>query len=338
MPNQIHRSTTSRPSRAGRILLAAGLLAAAAALPAQELPPSAPPSKAPAPAAPPADAPAASQIDTEKLLANPIQNRPEFKKLYARRRELAVGPMAPADFERAADDVAALGAYFSAVELLWFADIMTDDAAKHEAYQARMKGWIKDADPANKIVEEGEQLFAAGKIQESLDRYKAALEQNQFCEKAHYAAANANFLIHLRETADEKKELPPLADRARLFRLMYERLSCAIAIDPLLYDAHYLLATAREVIPDDGPFLEETQVLTDRAVKFRGEVLPALEQIESGQRAPEIIHMFGEALEAVGIPDYAIFAYHAAQVRGSKAPATEELKKALVEKLKGPKK
>lgn len=324
-----------RAALAGAFALA-GALAAAQGLPPSTLPPKDAP---PAQGDPAADAAAAEGqlIDTDKLLANPVLGKPEFRQLYGRRRDLVISPMAPADFERTAKDLAAKGAHFSAIEILWFAEKLPVDQAKRDAYQAQMKKWIAEAGAANKIVDEGEQLFAGGRIKEALARYKAALDANPFCERAHYAAANANFLIYMKENG-AKETLPPLQERARLFRLIYDRLACAIAIDPILYDAYYLLSSARETLSDDPGFLEASQPFTNRASAFRAQVVPVMDQVENGDRDPRVLHELGKGFEEVGVLDYAVFAYKLALERGSKNPETAQRMNELVEKLRGPKK
>ncbi len=258
-----------------------------------------------------------SKLNLSALLADPIPSKAEFKYLIERRRWLAGREGDPADFENLADEFAKRGAFFSATELLWFADKMTRDSAKQADYQKRMREWLKLAESANKLAEEGQQLCSSGRTEEGLDRFAAAIKMNPYCEKARYQWSNARFHLFLDAAASAKGPLP-LDEREKLFRLIYEQLHCALAIDPILYDAHALLGSAREMIPDDREFLAQTQSLTDRAVKFRNEVIPPMDKIEQGERDPALFQSLGESLEGVGILDYAVFAYQTALKLGSR--------------------
>lgn len=279
-----------------------------------------------APQQPPAGAAPAQPPEAQKkksdanlLLSSPIPVQEEFKYLYLRRSWLAGQGTKLDAFESVAEEFAAKGAYFSAVEVLWFADKITDDPTKKTAYQVTMRQWLKLAEPTNQIVEEGLQLFAGGKRQEAIAKFYAAIKANPYCEKGHYQIANTHFLIFLQER--EKSEQPiPIPVREKIFRLAYEQLQYTIAIDPLYYDAFYLLSSIREIIPDDPEFTQKSQPLTDRAAAYRGEVLGAMQKVEDGGRDAPLFEALGKGFESVAIMDYAVFAYRIAQLKGSKDP------------------
>ncbi len=271
------------------------------------------------------------KVDVAQLLANPIPAKEDFKYLYQRRRWLAANADNPANFEKLADELAEKGAYFASIELLWFADKMVDDQKKREAYQTKMKEWIEAGEEVNKMVEQGEQLAAAGRGKEALDLFTQAVKKNKYAERAHYQLANTFFRVYL-DRAVEQENLMPLETRVKLFRNIYEEALMTLSIDPLFYDAHYVLGSARELLPDQPDFLVQTQPFSDRALKFRDEVIPALKTLEEGGREPETLVEFGAGLEAAGVPDYAVFAYQAALKRGSKDASLPGRIRALMEK------
>lgn len=124
----------------------------------------------------------------------------------------------------------------------------------------------------------------------------------------------------------------PAELRVKLFRTLYEHLTCTIAIDPMYYDAYYLLGSIREVLPDAKEFLVATEGLTAKALTFHNEVLPVMELIEQGKREPELFEQLGAGLEGVGVMDYAVFSYRAAILRGSKNPEVPKHMEAIIQK------
>lgn len=290
---------------------------------------------APAPA-PPADAAApaedtAVEVDLKALLSNPIPAHKEFKYLYQRRSWLAANCDDPMNFQVLAQEFAERGAYFSAIELAWFAEKLTDDPAIREGLQTRMNTWLQATTPTNDSIEKARQLFDAGKSKEALEELLNVITENPYAERAHYELANVQFRVYLQQ-AISFENLMPVDMRAKLFRVLFEHLTFTIAIDPLYYDAYYLLGSIREMLPDSTEFLLATENLTDKALTFNNEVVPIMELLEEGRRDPELFQKFGAGLEAVGVMDYAVFAYGCAIARGSKDPEVPKRRDALIQK------
>lgn len=255
-------------------------------------------------------------LDTEALLADPILGRASFHFLVQLRRWAALQRGQPEAFERVAEDFAGRGAYFSAVEMLWWADQLSDDPERRAAYQRRMREWIALTAPAETLTEQSRQLFAAGEGARAIDGLRQVLADHPFYEKGYYEWANVFFLLYLAR-AEGSGETMPLPARQRLFRSCYDALQYTLALDPLFYDAHYLLSRLREILHDDAEFLIRSQFLTERAVAFRGEVIPPLEKIEDGGRDASLFVELGRGFEAVGAAEYAVFAYEAALRHGA---------------------
>jgi hypothetical protein len=289
----------------------AGAQEPAPAQPAQEAPATADPAQPPA------------KLNIAALLSNPVTANEDFRYLYVRRSWLAGQGGRVDAFEQIADEFGAKGAYFSAIELLWFADKLTSDQTRQAAYQEKSRGWLAQAEEANKLVQEGLQIFASGQRYDAIKKFYDAVKQNPYLEKAHYQIANTHFLIFLQEQTRSETEIP-ISVREKIFRLSFEQLQYTIAIDPLYYDAFYLLSNIREILADDKEFAAQSQDLTNRAVDYRAMVLPPLEQIETGKRDASLFDDLGKGFETVGILDYAVFAYQAALVHGSTNPETQQ--------------
>lgn len=271
----------------------------------------------------PAEAPAGPKTSPDVLLSNPIPGREEFKYLYLRRTWLAGQGGKIEAFEQLAEEFASKGAYFSAVELLWFADKLTTDPAKQAVYQTKSQQWVQMSQETDRIVEEGLQIFAAGQRYDAIKKFYEAIKLNPYCEKAHYQVANTHFLIFIQEQARSETEIP-MPVREKIFRLAYEQLQYTIAIDPMFYDAFYLLSNIREILADDKEFLAASQVFTNRAMEYRNEVLPPLEQIETGSRDHQLFADLGKGFETVGIFDYAVFCYQIAISKGNSDPDVQQ--------------
>ena len=109
----------------------------------------------------------------------------------------------------------------------------------------------------------------------------------------------------------------PFEHRVAMFRMAYEHLSYAIAIDPIHYDSYYALSSVRGMISENIEFLKRTQALTERALRFRIEVLVPLDRIDQGGRDAELFVTLGEGFETIGLFDYAVFAYRCAGFQGA---------------------
>lgn len=310
------------------LTLLAAILVPSRSLRAQDAPAPAP--AQPADATAPAEDPAV-EVDLKALLSNPIPAHKEFKYLYQRRSWLAANCDDPMNYQVLAQEFAERGAYFSAIELAWFAEKMTDDAAIRERLQSRMNTWLKAASPINDRVEQARQLFDAGKSKEALEALLNVIQEHPYAERAHYELSNVQFRVYLQQ-AISFEHLMPVDMRAKLFRVLYEHLTFTIAIDPLYYDAYYLLGSIREMLPDAKEFLLATEDLTQKALTFNNEIVPIMELIEAGNHDPELFQKFGAGLEAVGVMDYAVFAYGCAIARGSKDPEVPKRRDALIQK------
>lgn len=299
--------------------------------PGQTKPQQAPPQGQPQ-GQPPAGAearPTPVGLNIKLLLSNPVFGREEFKYLYLQRRWLARQGGSIDAFEKVARDFAQRGALFSGIELLWFAEKMTGDEAKRAALQTQMRQWTAEAAKTEQIVEEAQQLASSKQYEQALDRLYAALKLNSYSEKAHYQLARVHMSVY-QEKAGQSEKLIPAASREKVFRIIYEPLNYTLAIDPIFYDAYLAMSNLRELFPDQPQFLLETQSLTERALRFRNEVIPPLESLERNGRDAAQMQKFGAALESTGIVDYAIFAYQTALHLGSTDPAVAEKVNKLV--------
>lgn len=257
-----------------------------------------------------AEAPA-NPLDLDLLLEDPIAIHEDFQSLRDRLGQLARDGRTPSDFEAAAEELAADGVYTTAIELLWFAEQMAADETVAAGYRDRMRTWTQAAMAAESVVDEGGQLYVAGRRPESIETFLRALEINPFSERAHFRLADAWRRIYQEEYGNDSS-LPPLEIRVRVFRDAYEHYALALAIDPLFYDAYYGMSELRGLFPDNQEFLLRTQDLTQRALDFRGELLPVLRTIEDGKAVGGTYVQLGEAFEVLGAFEYAVFAYQCA--------------------------
>lgn len=265
-------------------------------------------------------APRPNPLDLDMLLADPVASRPEFHQFRDIRRELAATGNSATHFERAAERLAALRAYTTAIELLWFASRMQTDPAVTAGYQDRMREWAQQATPAEMIVEEGDQLLVAGRQSEAVAAHLRALELNPFAERAHFRLADAWRIIY-KEKYEDDLSLAPLEIRVRIFQDAWVHYLLCLEVDPLFYDAYYGLSELRGLFPENHEFLMRTQPLTQRALDYRGAVLPVLQRIESTAEDAALMAELGEAFETIGVPDYAVFAYQCAVRLGDAGPS-----------------
>lgn len=262
---------------------------------------------------PPQDEAAApgNPLNLDLLLADPVADRPGFQALRERLERLAEGDGSPSAFEAAADELATDGIYTTAIEILWFAGKIAPDEAAAGEYAQRMQTWAQRAAAAESVVEEGEQLYSAGRKQEAIKTFLRALDSHPFSERAHFRLAEAWRHVYLEEYGNDLR-LAPLEIRVRVFRDAYEHYRLALEIDPLFYDAYYGLSELRDMFPENQEFLLRTQPLTQRALDFRGEVLSVLEEIERGQEDAATFSRLGAAFETIGADEYAVFAWQCA--------------------------
>lgn len=269
-------------------------------------------------------------VDADALLANPVNDRTEFRDLYELRSWLAGQAGAQEALIEVADNFTERGAWYSAVEILWFAEKLTNDEEARARHHKRMSELMKKIAKRDASVEDARQMFAAGRRGEAIDSLRLLLQISPYSEKGHYELAR--MLMDRFEDDDlEAAEPIGLETRARIFRTAFEHLNFAIAIDPFYYDAHYLLANLRSILHDDAEFLVRTQFLSDRALYFRNHVVGPMEAIEGGDLSPALLAELAEAMESIGILDYAVFAYQTAMFRGSDDPAVLERLKHLVD-------
>lgn len=269
-------------------------------------------------------------VDADALLANPVNDRAEFRDLYETRSWLAGQAGAQKALIEVADNFAERGAWYSAVEILWFAEKLTNDEDARARHHKRMAELMEKIAKRDASVEDARQMFAAGRRGEAIDSLRLMLQVSPYSEKGHYELAR--MLLDRFEDDDlEATEPIGLETRAGIFRTGFEHLNFAIAIDPFYYDAHYLLANLRSVLHDDAEFLIRTQFLSDRALYFRNHVVGPMEAIEGGDLSPDHLAELAEAMESIGILDYAVFAYQTAMFRGSDDPAVLERLKHLVD-------
>ncbi len=269
-------------------------------------------------------------VDADALLANPINDRAEFRDLYELRSWLAAQGGAQEALLNIVDNFAERGAWYSAVEILWFAEKLTDNEDARSNHHKRMGELMEKNAKRDAAVEDARQMFAAGRRSEAIDSLRLMLQISPYSEKGHYELAR--MLLDRFEDDDLAAGEPiGLEARAGIFRTAFEHLNFAIAIDPFYYDAHYLLANLRSILHDDAEFLVRTQFLSDRALYFRNHVVGPLEAIEGGDLSPAPLAELAEAMESIGILDYAVFAYQTAMFRGSDDPAVLERLKHLVD-------
>lgn len=250
-------------------------------------------------------------LDVDLLLSDPVRDLPPFQSLRQRMRELASGEGSPEAFRAAAEDLASDGIYAAAIQVLWFGSKMVDDEAKAASYSKRMKVWARAALPADELIEEGQQLQVADRNKEAIETYLRAVAAHPFNERAHFSLADAWRSVYLEEYGDDLA-LAPLEIRVRLFRDAYVHYRLALEIDPLFYDAHYGLSELRDLFPDNHEVLLKTQFLTQRALDFRGEVLPVLGALEQGETNAATFEQLGDGLTALGESEYAVFAWRCA--------------------------
>ena len=82
---------------------------------------------------------AAYRLDLDRLLADPVSGRPDFEWLRARRDWLARRGEKPEDFDKVAAELEKRGAFYPALEVLWFAEKFAQPPEGAKARGERMK-------------------------------------------------------------------------------------------------------------------------------------------------------------------------------------------------------
>lgn len=258
------------------------------------------------------------------FLADPTARDPRFKPLGERRAWLAMQDGSLDHFEKVATEFEALGAHYSALEILFFAEKIATEPETRQALNTRMLAVIAKTRPAEDSVAEADQLWDADRRKTAMDTLNALSKEYPYCEKVHHRIGEYYLTQYMEDTG--KENVGDMDTRVQLFRLCYERFMVALALDPILYDTHYQLNILRSVLPDVPEFLKKTEPFSTRAMTFLTEVIPALSALEEGDRSPEALAAAGEAFEEVGNWPYAIFVYQAAVSQaGENAAMVEDL-------------
>jgi hypothetical protein len=275
------------------------------------------------------DRPTTVTLALDKLLADPVPAQAPFKLLRDRRRWLAHQAGDPAKFEQVADEFAKKGAYYSAIEILWFADKLTDNQARRDAFKQAMLQWKAKTQAQGKPVDAALQLWAAGKPDKAIEQLRQVMFEQPYNEVAHYQNGHRAWLSYTMHDSDKLGALP-IGTRARLFREVYVSCLLTLEIDPLYNDAYYQLSLAREMLGDSPPFLRRTQPISERAMTFMTIAVKAIGKIDDGDRSAGALAAAGDALAEAEVYPYAAYAYQAAIAQ---AKDQADLKAAVSAKL-----
>ena len=255
--------------------------------------------------------PASGNPELQQLLADPVAGRPEFQFLRERRQWLARQGGKPGTFQKVAGEFVERGAYYPAVELLWFAEKLSLSDEQREALKERMKQVLVQTGRLEAEADLAVQLWGGGRRSEAIAKLQDLARQHPYCEKAHYQLAYLTYKDY-QEREEKNKGLLPLAERRKIFRLCYEEFLLTLAIDPLYKEAWDQLNMLRALLPEDRPFLVATNPITQHALDFMNEVLPPMTLLDKGDRSVETLTKAGEGFETVGLHEYAVYAWQAA--------------------------
>lgn len=257
------------------------------------------------------------------LLTDPATRDPRFKPLGERRDWLAMQDGSLANFQKVAGEFEAMDAYYSALEILFFAEKIATDPEQRQSLNVKMQSLIDKTKPAEDAVAEAVQLWDSGRRKTAVDKLTELATQFPMCEKTHYRLGE----YYLTQFLDNSAKQPDITqdNRIQIFRLCYDRLEVALALDPLLYDAYYQLNILRSTLPDVPVFLKKTEVFSQRALDFMNDTVPAISKLEEGDRNPEALVKAGEALEEVAIWPYAVYAYQAAISQATARHAADDV-------------
>lgn len=251
------------------------------------------------------------ELDVEALLLDPVPADSSFAHIREIRRALAWGEITPAAFEQAASQMEELEAYYSAIGLLWFADLMTNDDTERERLMGMMQRLITKYEIVASDVDAVLQIQAAGRPDEALKELLELRKEHPMHERVYYEIGHAymnQFLAQMEksETAIDTKL------RAQVFRICYREFTFTTILDPLFSDAWRQMNDLRYIFPDSPEMIEATDPLARHALAFATEVSPAVEKLERGERTPEALLEAAQAFGNAGMTAYGIFACHAA--------------------------
>ncbi len=267
----------------------------------------------------------ARRKEVHPLLLDPLAGRPDLDYLRQRRRWLARRPADLAAFEEVARDFEERGAFFPAIEILWFAEKIAQEPERRRRCLDWMERLNKRAAEIEARVETAMQLWGAGRQHDGLDQLKAIIKQFPFCEKAHFRMGMLYIGMYRENKMLAEKGSPPEI-RASLFGVCYPHFVYTTVIDPLYFDAYKQLSRLRELMTDDHEFLKQSQFLTERAADFQTLLGPHLMKLDEGDRSPRTLLAAGEGFEAIELYAYAVLAYQSALAQPD---ADEELKTRL---------
>lgn len=255
--------------------------------------------------------PASGNSELQQLLADPVAGRAEFQFLRERRQWLARQGGKPSTFQKVAGEFVERGAYYPAVELLWFAEKMAGSDEQRAMLRERMKQVLVQSGRLEAEADLAVQLWGGGRRSEAIAKLQDLVRQHPYCEKAHYQIAFLTYKDY-QEREEKNKGLLPLAERRKIFRLCYDEFLLTLAIDPLYKEAWDQLNMLRALLPEDRPFLVATNPITQHALDFMNEVLPPMTKLDKGEHSAETLAQAGEGLAAIGLDEYAIYAWQAA--------------------------
>lgn len=271
-----------------------------------------------------------SRLNVDALLADPTDGDEGLAYLAERRVSFVRNFDDPDLRAEAPRELAEAGYFFSAVELAWFAEKLTEDEAASNEIQEQMRAWNDSSIRLEAAVDHARQMRLADRFQDALNVLDKAVKENPFSENAHYELARTMHMLFEMDQA-RTNDLPSIEIRIPIFRSAYKHYLTAIRLDPLHYDAIYHLSRLRDIFPDNEEFIKKTQSLTERAYNFQAHLVPALEAIEGGGRDPELFEDLGYGFETVGNATYAIISYKVAIARGSTNALTAEALARLLE-------
>jgi hypothetical protein len=275
------------------------------------------------------DRPPSGTLNLDNLLMDPVVPGGPHDTLRRHRAWLAHQNGDPAAFEKVADEFEKIGAYYPAIELLWFAEKIVPDTARRDAFTERMRALQAKHRQGADRVDAAVQVWAAEGPVKAMDMLRRIAEEEPYNEIAHYEIGKRTWLMYLAMEGDGSTPVPA-RDRLQLFRDCYVANMITLNIDPLYNDAYYQLNQLRAMLADvDRAFLERTEPFSRRALAFLSNAVPALSALDEGGRTPEALAAAAAALAEVDQFPYAVYAYQAAIAN---AAANPELAAAIREK------
>jgi hypothetical protein len=278
-------------------------------------------------------------LNLQKLLADPLAERPELRWLQERRAWAARQATGPTQLEQVAKEFEAKQAYYPALEMLWLAEKMTTDENQRKQYNDQMRELQKKSASTEQDVDAAEQMWKGGKPLEALEQLNTIIKAHPYSELAYYKAGFLYAQSYHSEAAKSEKLIVPSL-RVKLFRLCYEMFACTLVIDPLYVEAYEQLNMSREMLSDQPKFLQQTNVLSQVALNFRTGAQPALARLDNGDRSAATLAATADGLLEANQTAYAALLYRAALLQPKvkadvAADITGKLNKAL-ERLPAP--